>query len=154
MKVLAAVFLLISLTLMSAEDPAQKLLTKTTKKAVVEKFLTSGHSDRNVRHNWLTVRQWALFINKFLPIQGHVVQTDDVHESIRRDPRLRDLVPAHVDFYGIEDFSLPSCRIVFSPHTPYHHATAPPLGILNALVNFSKFVGEICWLRRNVLIPT
>ena len=63
-------------------------------------------------------------------------------------------VPAHVDFYGIEDFSLPSCRIVFSPHTPYHHATAPPLGILNALVNFSKFVGEICWLRRNVLIPT
>lgn len=91
MKVVAAVFLLIALTLMSAEDPAQKLLTKATKKAVVGKFLTSGHSDRNVRHNWLTVRQWALFINRFLPIQGYVVQTDDIHESIRRDPRLRDL---------------------------------------------------------------
>ena len=28
------------------------------------------------------------------------------------------------------------------------------VGLLNALVNFSKFVGEICWLRRNVLIST
>ena len=138
---------------MSAEDPAQKLLTKTTKKAVVEKFLTSGHSDRNVRHNWLTVRQWALFINKFLPIQGYVVQTDDVHESIRRDPRLRDLVPAHVDFYGIEDFSLPSCRIMFSPHTPYH-ATAPPLGILNALVSNVIPMSSLFFLRRNQYIST
>ena len=91
MKVLAAVFLLIMLVLMSAESPAKKLLTKGTKKAVVGKFLTSGHSERNVRHNWLTVRQWALFINKYLPIKGHAVQTDDIHESIRRDPRLRDL---------------------------------------------------------------
>ena len=90
MRVLAAVSWIIILLHMSADVSAKKLRPGLLKKTIVEKFVTAaGHSERNVRHEWMTTTAWAAHINKCLPIDGHTVQAKDTYDSIRFDPKLR-----------------------------------------------------------------
>ena len=90
MKVLPAGLWIIALILAMAKGSAKVLPTGLLKKTVVEHFLTVANSNRNVRHQWMTVKAWASLINKDCPIRGHTVEVDDIHESIRRDPRFKD----------------------------------------------------------------
>ena len=90
MRVLAAVSWIIILLHVSADVSAKKLRPGLLKKTIVEKFVTAaGHSERNVRHEWMTTTAWAAHINKCLPIDGHTVQAKDTYDSIRFDPKLR-----------------------------------------------------------------
>jgi hypothetical protein len=81
--------LTVASALVMAKGSAKVLPSGLTKKTVVEKFLSAAQSERNIRHEWMTVKAWASIINKECPINGHTVGADDVHESIRRDPRYR-----------------------------------------------------------------
>lgn len=90
MKVLPVGLWIIALILVMAKGSAKVLPTGLLKKTVVEHFLTAANSGRNVRHQWMTVKAWASLINKDCPIRGHTVAVDDIHESIRRDPRFKD----------------------------------------------------------------